>query len=209
MRAPYRKDPADAEAILSTARDKIQIFKNGYINGEDAEDVEPDDVEREEDSESDVGEDPEADDLRTELKPENENRISGAKSFIAKTCTGDGNDSLPDEVMETPEIGLKNLGDGSTLMQSEGYKELKITGSSVDQSIDVAGLCNEADNHDQEDTVIDESNSGEPWVQGLMEGEYSDLSVEERLNALVALIGVANEGNSIRVVLEVTLHIIL
>lgn len=208
MRAPYRKDPADAEAILSTARDKIQIFKNGYINGEDAEDVEPDDVEREEDSDSDVGEDPEADDLRTELKPENENRISGAKSFIAKTCTGDGNDSLPDEAMETPEIGLKNLGDSSTLMQSEGYKELKITGSSVDQSIDVAGLCNEADNHDQEDTVIDESNSGEPWVQGLMEGEYSDLSVEERLNALVALIGVANEGNSIRIVLEVTLHII-
>lgn len=208
MRAPYRKDPADAEAILSTARDKIQIFKNGYINGEDAEDVEPDDVEREEDSESDVGEDPEADDLRTALKRENENRISGAKSFIAKTCTGDGNDSLPDEVMETPEIGLENLGDSSTLMQSEGYKELKITGSSVDQSIDVAGLCNEADNHDQEDTVIDESNSGEPWVQGLMEGEYSDLSVEERLNALVALIGVANEGNSIRIVLEVTLHII-
>ena len=36
----------------------------------------------------------------------------------------------------------------------------------------------------------------------LMEGEYSDLSIEERLNALVCLIGVANEGNTIRVVLE-------
>jgi hypothetical protein len=35
-----------------------------------------------------------------------------------------------------------------------------------------------------------------------MEGEYSDLSFEERLNALVSLIGVANEGNTIRVVLE-------
>jgi hypothetical protein len=35
-----------------------------------------------------------------------------------------------------------------------------------------------------------------------MEGEYFDLSVEERLNALVSLIGVANEGNTIRVVLE-------
>ncbi|KAL7129980.1 hypothetical protein ABFS83_13G103000 [Erythranthe nasuta] len=51
-------------------------------------------------------------------------------------------------------------------------------------------------------TEIDESKSGEPWVQGLTEGEYCDLSVEERLNALVALIGVANEGNSIRVILE-------
>lgn len=52
-------------------------------------------------------------------------------------------------------------------------------------------------------TEIDESKSGEPWVQGLTEGEYYDISVEERLNALVALIGVANEGNSIRVILEV------
>ncbi|KAM1569297.1 hypothetical protein COP2_035472 [Malus domestica] len=34
------------------------------------------------------------------------------------------------------------------------------------------------------------------------EGEYSDLSVEERLRGLVALIGVANEKNTIHVVLE-------
>ncbi|CAL5352855.1 unnamed protein product [Camellia sinensis] len=63
-------------------------------------------------------------------------------------------------------------------------------------------ICNEAATLDQEDMVIDESNSGEPWVQGLMEGEYSDLSVEERLSAVVALIGVANEGNSICIILE-------
>ncbi|CAL5419198.1 unnamed protein product [Camellia sinensis] len=105
-------------------------------------------------------------------------------------------------VMETPEGGVKNLGDSSPLMQSKGYKEVKSIGASVDQSIDVAGICNEAATLDQEDMVIDESNSGEPWVQGLMEGEYSDLSVEERLSAVVALIGVANEGNSIRIILE-------
>ena len=51
--------------------------------------------------------------------------------------------------------------------------------------------------------AVDESIPGEPWIQGLTEGEYSDLSVVERLHALVALIGVATEGNSIRVVLEV------
>lgn len=60
-------------------------------------------------------------------------------------------------------------------------------------------------NTDNEDIEIDESSIGEPWVQGLVEGEYSDLSVEERLHALVALIGVALEGNSIRIVLEVHL----
>jgi hypothetical protein len=36
-----------------------------------------------------------------------------------------------------------------------------------------------------------------------VEGEYSDLSVEERLSALVALLTVVNEGNAIRVALEV------
>lgn len=40
-------------------------------------------------------------------------------------------------------------------------------------------------------------------MQGLVEGEYADLSVEERLNALVALVTVVNEGNAIRIALEV------
>ncbi|XP_051126147.1 homeobox-DDT domain protein RLT1-like [Andrographis paniculata] len=65
-------------------------------------------------------------------------------------------------------------------------------------------ICS-ADNGDgisQKGVEIDESKSGEPWVQGLTEGDYSDLSVEERLNALVALIGIANEGNAIRLILE-------
>ena len=50
---------------------------------------------------------------------------------------------------------------------------------------------------------------GEPWVQGLVEGEYADLSVEERLNALVALVTVVNEGNAIRVALEVRIASVL
>ncbi|GAV68407.1 LOW QUALITY PROTEIN: Homeobox domain-containing protein/DDT domain-containing protein [Cephalotus follicularis] len=44
---------------------------------------------------------------------------------------------------------------------------------------------------------IDESNPGEVWLLGLMEGEYSDLSVEEMLNALVALIDLVGSGPSI------------
>lgn len=52
-------------------------------------------------------------------------------------------------------------------------------------------------------TEIDESKSGESWVQGLSEGEYCGLCIEDRLNALVAIIGVANEGNIVRAVLEV------
>ncbi|KAL5554766.1 hypothetical protein UlMin_042167 [Ulmus minor] len=47
-------------------------------------------------------------------------------------------------------------------------------------------------------TEIDESNSGEVWLLGLMEGEYSDLTIEEKLNSLVALIDLLHEGSSIR-----------
>lgn len=63
--------------------------------------------------------------------------------------------------------------------------------------------CHEVIPDNSEDAQIDESNQVEPWVQALSEDDYCDLSVEERLNALVALITVATEGNSIRAVLEV------
>ncbi|KAG8385512.1 hypothetical protein BUALT_Bualt03G0053000 [Buddleja alternifolia] len=82
------------------------------------------------------------------------------------------------------------------------------SGNGKDKLLDATPLLNGIDGidiaEDKPDQVveIDESRSGELWVQGLTEGEYSDLSVEERLNALVTLIGIANEGNSIRVILE-------
>ncbi|XP_068653269.1 homeobox-DDT domain protein RLT3-like isoform X2 [Aristolochia californica] len=41
-------------------------------------------------------------------------------------------------------------------------------------------------------TEIDESHSGEVWMLGLMEGEYSDLSLDEKLNALVALVDITS-----------------
>lgn len=45
---------------------------------------------------------------------------------------------------------------------------------------------------------IDESHPGEVWLLGLMEGEYTDLSIEEKLNALVALTDLLSAGSSIR-----------
>lgn len=197
MRDPYRKDPADAEAILSEAREKIQVFKNGYFEGDD---VEREDVERDEDSESDVAEDLEVDDLGTELKPDKDTLLScEGNTFQGKISLGNGKETL--------QGGIDNMCSGLTSMDSEGLKEVKVTGASGGRSIDVVGVHNEVTNADQESSVIDESNCGELWVHALTEGEYSDLSVEERLSALVALIGVANEGNSIRIVLEVSLSV--
>ncbi|KAL6134806.1 hypothetical protein ACLB2K_067034 [Fragaria x ananassa] len=47
-------------------------------------------------------------------------------------------------------------------------------------------------------TEIDESHPGELWLLGLMEGEYSDLSIEEKLNAIVALIDLLHAGSNMR-----------
>ncbi|CAN8232429.1 unnamed protein product [Cochlearia groenlandica] len=45
---------------------------------------------------------------------------------------------------------------------------------------------------------IDESHPGEPWLLGLMEGEYSDLSIGEKLDVFVALIDLLSSGSTIR-----------
>ncbi|KNA24735.1 hypothetical protein SOVF_013180 isoform A [Spinacia oleracea] len=47
-------------------------------------------------------------------------------------------------------------------------------------------------------SVIDESHPGESWLLGLMEGEYSDLSIEEKLNTLLALVDLVSAGSSIK-----------
>lgn len=177
------------------ARERIRIFKSGIVDGEDA-----DDAERDGDSESDGGEDPEVDDLGTETNSNKEDQNSKETTEFSATPLGNGKGS--DDVLETPQVSLGNIDEGLFSMQSGGNGD-KDSGLFVAQSVDVAGIGNNMVVGNQEDADIDESNPGESWVQGLMEGEYSDLSVEERLSALVALIGIAIEGNSIHVVLEV------
>ncbi|GAV74076.1 Homeobox domain-containing protein/DDT domain-containing protein [Cephalotus follicularis] len=187
VRAAYRKDPAVAEAILSAAQERIRIFKSGFIDREDA-----DDVERDEDSESDVAEDPEVDYVGGELTPKKEARNSQeVNDFDAKTPFRNDENY---QFLETLQGGLKSVSDALAFMHSDSLHKVK--------HVDASGILSNAANLDQEYMDIDESNPGEPWVQGLMEGEYADLSVEERLNGLVSLIGVAIEGNSIRTVLE-------
>ncbi|XP_034928330.1 homeobox-DDT domain protein RLT2 isoform X4 [Populus alba] len=191
IRPAYRKDPADTDTILSAARERIRTFKSGIVDGEDA-----DDAERDEDSESDVADDHEIDDLGTGLNSKKVAHDSPeTNEFNGKTVLGNGKESGG---LKTPQVRLEKVRAGLTSLHSEGTNELKGAGSSIDESVDVA----EIHTNPNQDVDIDENNLGEPWVQGLVEGEYSDLSVEERLNALVALIGVAIEGNSIRVALE-------
>lgn len=202
VRSPYRKDPVDAEAILSAARERIRVFKSGFTEGEDAEGAE-----RVEDSESDISEDPEVDDLGAETNLNKEMQNSEGRSR-SDTETILGNEKESGEILETPQ-DVGNVCKGVSSSCTGGLDEVKDISASIELSVDASGSNKDAASVALQDTEIDESNPGELWVQGLMEGEYSDLSVEERINALVALISKAIEGNSIRVVLEVDLHLLL
>ncbi|XP_019194149.1 PREDICTED: homeobox-DDT domain protein RLT2 [Ipomoea nil] len=177
VRTPYRKDPADAEALLAAAREKVHLFKNRCLNGEEA-----DDGEKEEDSESDAAEDPEVDNL------EDETNISKSSGSCKPSRLEDHKISYD----------LAEMPPGSVQISPTLMGEKKTSG---DQLVDTGSQC-ESSIPDQENTIVDDGSAGEQWVQGLMDGEYSDLSVEERLDALVALVGFANEGNSIRFALE-------
>ncbi|MBA0563173.1 hypothetical protein Golob_008171, partial [Gossypium lobatum] len=186
VRSPYRKDPADAEAILSTARERIQVFKSEFLS------VDTEVAERDEDSESDIPEDPVVDDPGAEINAKKEIHNSEERSSsVRETISGKEESG----VMETPQVEVGNACKGLSSPHSGGFDKTKHIDASTEQSAGAASAG-------QEDMEIDESNPGELWVQGLMEGDYSDLSVEERLNALVALISIAIEGNFIRIVLK-------
>ncbi|KAD7117894.1 hypothetical protein E3N88_05162 [Mikania micrantha] len=108
------------------------------------------------------------------------------------------------EVAEGQEID--DFGSSSAIKDTDFYYEEVKTSVCEDVDVDMKTDFENADigvsSISQESTEVDERKLGDPWVQGLAEGEYSDLCVEDRLNALVALIGIANEGNIIRAVLE-------
>ncbi|KAH7686073.1 WHIM1 domain-containing protein [Dioscorea alata] len=197
VRTPYRKDPADTDVILSAAREKIQVFQNVPSDSEEAE-KDAEDAEREDDSECDGEDDAEVDDTGTEVEP-NKNFLLPNEQKNAKANQLTNNvkrEAFCDAV--DPQRRLRDV----QKHPSEKSKDLSVSCAPNGQCLDTDSNCHdEVNNLDQEDMEVDESNC-EPWVQGLTEDEYCDLSVEERLNALVALIGVAIEGNSIRAILE-------
>ncbi|XP_017222566.1 homeobox-DDT domain protein RLT1 isoform X2 [Daucus carota subsp. sativus] len=112
-------------------------------------------------------------------------------------------DGLEGDEIATP-VGVNKISDdfkeSGTLLATSNNSSHHDMQSTLKSNPDTADDA-ESD-HFQGLMGVDESNSGEPWVQGLTEGEYCDLCVEERLCALVVLISVVNEGNIVRAVLE-------
>lgn len=201
VRPAFRKNPADAEAVLAAARKKMPIFQSGFSDSEevekDAEDA--DDGERDEDSEWD---DLDVQDCSAETKSNmhvlNSNKFKG---FMVDNLVNNGKkEVLCDTSVLTSQRSSRDINKGFQI-DTAVYSNQGIISSAV-PSGKIGSNYNVERKTDVEDVEIDESNFGELWVQGLTEGDYTDLSVEERLNALVALTGVALEGNSIRGILE-------
>lgn len=72
------------------------------------------------------------------------------------------------------------------------------SGNSNIRKLTYMNRCRSKNNMLKVHTEIDESHPGEVWLLGLMEGEYSDLSIEEKLNAMVALIDLLHAGSNMR-----------
>ncbi|KAI4368150.1 hypothetical protein MLD38_016739 [Melastoma candidum] len=194
VRASYRKDPADAESILSEARKKIKMFENGILEGEDgdagdvAEEMErEDDGGRDEESEGDIDEDLQVDDMATISNSNHDADHSVQLNFILEP----EKEFSPNHIQNLQNEDEENL----TTSCLHDFNDPIVAAEQVAASDDGGEI-------DEGSTGTGERRSGESWVCGLTEGDYSHLSVQERLTALVALIGIANEGNSIRSVLE-------
>ncbi|KAK1281578.1 hypothetical protein QJS10_CPB22g00981 [Acorus calamus] len=91
----------------------------------------------------------------------------------------------------------------------DDFEDVSTSSSSSDDSDLDSSMCEQAivryksphkrkRNKLVEYTEIDESHPGEAWVVGLMEGEYSNLSTEEKLSALAALVDLTGAGSSLR-----------
>ncbi|XP_022639986.1 homeobox-DDT domain protein RLT3 isoform X2 [Vigna radiata var. radiata] len=109
----------------------------------------------------------------------------------------------------------------STVMKDsdESHSDTEYSGS-VDDELNDTDTCSSADDFENDSinssirklksvnshkknmrkiyTEIDESRSGEAWLLGLMESEYSNLNIEEKLNALAALTDLVSSGSSVR-----------
>ena len=178
------KDPADGDAILAEARKKIKAFENGLTGPEDLNDLE-----RDEDFECDIDEDPEVDDLAA-LPSASKNADLGEANGLSEK----GGEMMFSDVKADVKSEVEK---GVSSPPTSSMKTI-VPQCHNEQGKDIAVSC-----VDNKNAVVEDIKQGRSWVLGLTEGDYSHLSVEERLEALVALVGIANEGNSIRASLEV------
>ncbi|KAL2328175.1 hypothetical protein Fmac_021602 [Flemingia macrophylla] len=150
VRLAYRKDPADSEAIYSAARERIRIFKSGFVNAEEA-----DGSERDEDSECDMAEDPQIENLGTETNTKKES--SNYEEFNPNSAMKNRNDSV--EILQTHDTCHEKVSDDLATIVAENFNEHK----DVSSSTEIAVCNNDVVNPYVEGIDVDENIPDEPW----------------------------------------------
>ncbi|KAK9225155.1 hypothetical protein WN943_010196 [Citrus x changshan-huyou] len=164
------------------ARERIRVFKSGFVDGEEADDAERDE-ERDEDSDSDVPEVPDVYDMDTDLNSKEETHESlEANSCGAKTPLGNREADI--KGIESPQGDLGNSGRGLSSKNSEDFDEIKGTRALTDYCEDAAGISNAA-TPDQTHTDINESHPGKPWerseaANALMKQMWAEAQLDKR-----------------------------
>lgn len=118
------------------------------------------------------------------------------ESDSEESDTGESAESAYEEqvIAHAPETGREGIHTG----RPQALPSARECRSQHEAILSLGNEGNEVDRHCIDGTEIDESHVGDAWVFGLMEGEYANLSVEEKLNALVALFNLVNSGNSVQ-----------
>lgn len=196
VKPAYRKNPEDAERLLQAASERIRLFQSGTLDAcDDEKDTEGSDEGEKGPLSADEAEDFAVDDMHGGVD-------KGKVTFSLKdgkiVSAGDRKKGGSAGKMKPLELHTRS---GESRGKHALLSSLPHSNASVQDGGERRGQRDKTYSCEV-DNEIDESHVGEPWVQGLLEGEYSGLSVEERLNALVALVEAVNEGNTVRVALE-------
>lgn len=112
-----------------------------------------------------------------------------------------------DKESEDSQSDSEDLGCGDDVSEVTGGNDANDSDyESRDTSLSKSDVSKSSSNLLTVYNEIDESHPGEVWLLGLMEGEYSDLSIDEKLNALTALIDLIGAGSSIRMEVVLLLY---
>lgn len=104
-----------------------------------------------------------------------------------------------DKECEDDQSDSEDIGSGDDISEVTGGNDANDSeDESRDSSLSKTCVTNSINNVLTVNDEIDESHPGESWLLGLMEGEYSDISIEEKLNVLTALIDLLRAASSIR-----------
>ncbi|CAL8130359.1 unnamed protein product [Prunus armeniaca] len=117
-------------------------------------------------------------------------------SSTYRVCINSSEKKVEESQLDTEDSGAvdDDLGDSGTCSSDDDSR--CNSGNSKMKKLTCMNHGKSKDNVVIVHTKIDESHAGEVWLLGPMEGEYSNLSIEEKLSAIVAQIDLLHASSS-------------